>query len=146
MSERYDVPGRATRLFNDLIRRLAERGVSVQGSTAVRVRGRTSGEVRSVVVNLLTVDGRDYLVSPRGNTQWARNVRAAGEVETGPRDRLRRRGVVEVPDDAKPALLRRYLDRWYWQVKGHTGGLTPASSDGQIRAVAASIPVFELTG
>ncbi|MBI5336221.1 MAG: nitroreductase family deazaflavin-dependent oxidoreductase [Mycolicibacterium rufum] len=146
MSERYDVPGRATRLFNGLIRRLAERGVSVQGSTAVRVRGRTSGEVRPVVVNLLTVDGRDYLVSPRGNTQWARNVRAAGEVETGPRDRPRRRGVVEVPDDAKPALLRRYLDRWYWQVKGHTGGLTPASSDGQVRAAAASIPVFELTG
>lgn len=146
MSERYDVPGRAARLFNEVIRKLAERGVSVQGSTALRVRGRTSGQVRPVVVNLLTVDGRDYLVSPRGNTQWARNVRAAGEVETGPRHRLRRRGVVEVPDDAKPALLRRYLDRWYWQVKGHTGGLTPASSDGQIRAAAASIPVFELTG
>lgn len=146
MSERYEAPGRAARLFNDVIRRLAERGVSVQGSTALRVRGRTSGEMRSVVVNLLTVDGRDYLVSPRGNTQWARNARAAGAVETGARHRSRRRGVVELPDDAKPALLRRYLDRWYWQVKGHTGGLTPASSDAQIRAVAASIPVFELTG
>ncbi|BBX70220.1 nitroreductase/quinone reductase family protein [Mycolicibacterium psychrotolerans] len=146
MSERYDVPGPATRLFNGLIRRLAEKGVSVQGSTALRVRGRTSGEVRPVVVNLLTVDGRDYLVSPRGNTQWARNVRAAGTVETGPRRRARRRGVVEVPDEAKTALLRRYLDRWYWQVKGHTGGLTPTSSDAHIRAVAASIPVFEMTG
>ncbi len=126
-----------------MIRRLAERGVSVQGSTALRVRGRTSGEMRPVVVNLLTVDDRDYLVSPRGNTQWARNVRAAGTVETGPRRHTRH--VVEVSDEAKPALLRRYLDRWYWQVKGHTGGLTPSSSDEQIRAVAASIPVFELT-
>ncbi|KGI68338.1 nitroreductase/quinone reductase family protein [Mycolicibacterium rufum] len=146
MSQRYDVPGRFTRLFNDVIRRLAERGVSVQGSTALRVRGRASGEMRSVVVNLSTVDGRDYLVSPRGNTQWVRNARAAGTVETGALNRARRRGVVELPDDAKPALLRRYLDRWYWQVKGHTGGLTPASSDAQIRAVAGSIPVFELTG
>lgn len=146
MSERYDVPGRASRLFNDVIRRLAERGISIQGTTALRVRGRTSGELRPVVVNLLTVDGRDYLVSPRGNTQWARNVRAAGSVEMGPRRRSRRRDVVEVPDAGKPALLRHYLDRWYWQVKGHTGGLTPASSDEQIRAVAASIPVFEMTG
>lgn len=146
MSERYDVPGRTARLFNGLIRRLADKGVSIQGSTALRVRGRTSGEMRQVVINLLTVDGRDYLVSPRGNTQWARNVRAAGSVETGPRRQATRRGVVEVPDEAKPALLRRYLDRWYWQVKGHTGGLTPASSDEQIRAVAPSIPVFEMTG
>jgi hypothetical protein len=48
---------------------------------ALRVRDRTSGELRVVVVNLLTVDGRDYLVSPRGNTQWARNARTAGVVE-----------------------------------------------------------------
>lgn len=144
MSERYDMPGGGARLFNATLRRLAELGVSIQGTTALRVRGRVSGQVRPVVVNLLTVDGRDYLVSPRGNTQWARNVRAAGEVELGPSRRPHRRRVVEVGDDAKPALLQRYLDRWYWQVKGHVGGLTPASNAAEMRDVTPSIPVFEV--
>ncbi|MEW5809807.1 MAG: nitroreductase/quinone reductase family protein [Actinomycetota bacterium] len=146
MSERYDVPGPGARAVNTVIRWLAKRGMSFQGSSALRVRGRVSGELREVVINLLTVDGHDYLVSPRGNTQWARNVRAAGTVELGPAGHSRRRGAVEVADDAKPALLRPYIDRWYWQVKGHIGGLTPASTDDELRAVAPTIPIFELSG
>ena len=96
------------------------------------------------MINLLTVDGVDYLVSPRGNTQWARNVRAAGVVEVGPRWRRRRVRVSEVDDAAKPELLRRYLDRWYWQVKDYVAGLTPDSTDEQLLAGAPTIPVFAL--
>ncbi|CAN3129109.1 nitroreductase/quinone reductase family protein [Mycobacterium sp. smrl_JER01] len=144
MSARYDVPGVGARIFNDLIRRLAELGFSIAGSTAVRVRGRTTGLPRAVVVNVLTVDGRRYLISPRGDTQWARNARAAGEVEIGARGRARTHAVVEVADDAKPELLKRYLDRWYWQVKGHIGGLTPRSSVHRMQEVAPTIPVFEV--
>jgi hypothetical protein len=72
-----------------------------------------------VVVNLLTVDGRDYLVSPRGTTQWVRNARAAGAIEMGPRWRSHEVRIPEVAEVAKPELLRRYLDRWFWEVKGH---------------------------
>ncbi|MGE2729051.1 nitroreductase family deazaflavin-dependent oxidoreductase [Mycolicibacterium vaccae] len=144
MTPRYDAPSRTARAFNTLIRRLAERGVSIQGSTAVQVRGRKSGRPHRIVVNLLTVEGRRYLVSPRGDSQWARNVRAAGEVEVGARGHAHRHRAVELPDDAKPPLLRAYLRRWYWQVKGHTGGLTPDSTDTELRAAAGSIPVFEL--
>jgi hypothetical protein len=119
-------------------------GISIAGTRALRVRGRRSGKQRGVVINLLTVDGVDYLVSPRGNTQWARNVRAAGVVEMGPRWRSERLRVSEVDDAAKPEVLRRYLARWYWQVKGYVAGLTPESSDEQLRAAAPSIPVFVL--
>lgn len=146
MTQRYDVPGTGSKIFNEVFRRLAELGVSIAGSTAVRVRGRTSGRLHGVVVNLLDLDGRRYLVSPRGNTQWARNARAAGEIELGPTWRSRRRRIVEVADDAKPEVLRPYIDRWYWQIKGHVGGLTPESSGEQMRAVAPSIPVFEVVG
>jgi hypothetical protein len=144
MNQRYDVPGFGARAFNAVIRRLAERGISIQGSTAVRVRGRTTGQLRAVVVNLLDVDGRRYLVSPRGNTQWARNARAAGGIEMGRARKWRAHRVVEVTDAAKPELLKPYLDRWYWQVKGHIGGLSPRSSRDEMRAVAPSIPVFEI--
>lgn len=145
MSTRYEEPNRVTRAANSVIRWLAEMGISIAGTRALRVRGRKSGKQRTVVINLLTVDGVDYLVSPRGNTQWARNVRAAGVVETGPRWRRRRTTASEVDDVAKPELLQRYLDRWYWQVKDYVGGLTPDSSDEQFRAVAPTIPVFALT-
>ncbi len=146
MATAYQEPNRAARAANAMIRWLAELGISIAGTRAVRVRGRKTGKPRGVVVNLLTVDGVDYLVSPRGNTQWARNVRAAGVVEVGPRWRRRRARASEVDDAAKPELLRRYLARWYWQVKDYVGGLTPDSSDEQLRAGAATIPMFRLAG
>ena len=146
MTVRYDPPNLAARGANEVIRWLAEAGVSIAGTAALRVRGRKTGKRRGVVINLLTVDGRRYVVSPRGNTQWARNVRAAGAVQMGPRWRTREIRVAEVADHDKPALLKRYLDRWYWQVKGHVGGLTPQSTDDELRTVAPSIPVFELLG
>jgi len=144
MPSGYEEPNRAARAANAIIRWLAELGISIAGSRAMRVRGRKTGKQRAVVINLLTVDGVDYLVAPRGNTQWARNVRAAGIVEVGPRWRRQRARVSEVDDAAKPELLRRYLARWYWQVKDYVGGLTPDSSDEQLRAAAATIPVFKL--
>ena len=146
MTVRYDEPNRAARAGNTLVRWLAEAGISIAGTRALRVRGRSTGKRRGVVINLLTVDGRDYVVSPRGNTQWARNARAAGAVEMGPRWRSREIRIAEVSDDAKPDLLKRYLDRWYWEVKGHAGGLTPQSTAEELRDAAPSIPVFELLG
>lgn len=146
MATRYDEPSHVARAGTAVIRWLAELGISIAGTRALRVRGRKTGKQRAVVINLLTVDGVDYVVSPRGNTQWARNVRAAGAVDLGPRWHTECAGVREVPDDAKPELLRRYLDRWYWQVKDYVGGLTPDSGDDELRAVAPSIPVFALVG
>jgi deazaflavin-dependent oxidoreductase (nitroreductase family) len=144
MTTRYEEPNRAAQAANAVIRWLAELGISIAGTRALRVRGRKTGKQRGVVINLLTVDGVDYVVSPRGNTQWARNVRAAGVVEVGPRWRSRRARVSEVDDAAKPELLRRYLARWYWQVKGYVAGLTPDSTDEQLLAGAPTIPVFAL--
>lgn len=144
MTVRYDKPNLAARVANEVIRWLAEAGISIAGTHALRVRGRKTGKLRGVVINLLTVDDRGYVVSPRGNTQWARNARTAGVVEMGPQWRSRQVRIAEVADDSKPQLLKRYLDRWYWEVKGHVAGLTPQSTDDEIRAAAPSIPVFEL--
>jgi F420H(2)-dependent quinone reductase len=144
MTIRYDEPNRLARTVNELFRWLAEAGIGLAGTRALRIRGRNTGKLRGVVINLMTVQGRDYVVSPRGNTQWVRNARAAGQVEMGPRWRSRDVQIIDVADDAKPELLKVYLKRWYWEVKGHVGGLTPDSTDEQIRAVAPSIPVFEL--
>jgi deazaflavin-dependent oxidoreductase (nitroreductase family) len=144
MAVRYDEPNRTARAANALIGWLAELGISIAGTRTLRVRGRKTGKPRGVVVNILRVDGVDYVVSPRGNTQWVRNVRAAGAVDVGPVWRRRRLRTTEVADTAKADLLKRYLDRWYWEVKGHIAGLTPDSGDDEIHAAAPSIPVFAL--
>jgi hypothetical protein len=144
MPTRYEEPNGVARAANTLVRWLAEAGISIVGTRALRMRGRKTGQVRSVVVNILTVGDVDYLVSPRGNTQWARNVRVAGAVDVGPSWRRRTLRATEVLDPAKPELLKRYLDRWYWEVKGHVAGLTPDSSADQLAAAAPSIPVFAL--
>jgi deazaflavin-dependent oxidoreductase (nitroreductase family) len=146
MTTRYEEPNRARRAGSAGIRWLAELGISLFGTRALYVRGRKSGKQRAVVINLLTVDGVDYIVSPRGNTQWVRNVRAAGVVETGPRWRRVSARVTEVDDAAKPELVKPYLARWYWQIKDVVVGLTPESTDEQLRAAAPLIPMFALAG
>src|SRR6266496_1711494 len=82
MTDSYRAPGWFTRnVFNQLVSFLTRQGVSVLGSRVLAVKGRTSGQWRTTPVNLLTYDGRRYLVAPRGQTQWVRNLRAAGTGE-----------------------------------------------------------------
>ena len=78
----YKKPGWFTKhVFNRLVARMTKLGISVWGSRILRVRGRTSGEWRSTPVNLLTFERTRYLVAPRGETQWVRNLRVAGDGE-----------------------------------------------------------------
>src|SRR5258708_34019819 len=65
-------------VFNAAVALLTRAGVSVWGSRILRVRGRKSGEWHNHPVNLLTYERRQYLVAPRGLTQWVRNIRVAG--------------------------------------------------------------------
>src|SRR3954451_7487927 len=107
--QRYLEPGWFVRnVFNRCVRRLTRLGVSVWGSRELRVRGRSSGSWRTVPVNLLTVDGTSYLVAPRGVTQWVRNLRAAGSGELRVGGRVQPFTAEELPDEAKPPILRAY--------------------------------------
>ncbi len=75
----YKEPDWFTRnVLNRLLNGLTRLGVSVMGSRVLEHRGRTSGKLFHTPVNLLTIEGTEYLVSPRGETQWVRNVRHEG--------------------------------------------------------------------
>jgi hypothetical protein len=95
-------------------------------------------------VNLLTYDGRRYLVAPRGQTQWVRNLRAAGtgELRVGRRTETFRGR--ELTDEEKVPVLRAYLKRWKAEVGIFFEGTGPGSSDDQIRAIAPKHPAFEV--
>ena len=139
---RYLKPGRAATVFNPVVAWLARAGVSLLGSRELRVRGRRSGEWRTTPVNLLTVDGQRYLVAPRGQTQWVRNIRVAGGGELRLGRRIEPFRAVEVPDRDKPVVLRRYLRRWRWEVGVFFDGVD--APDATLLAMAPGYPVFRI--
>ena len=142
---RYLVPDAFTRkVFNPLVARLTKWGLSVKGSRVLEVRGRTSGEMRTTVVNLLTVDGVRYLVAPRGETQWVRNLRAAGTGTLRVGRRTEAFGADELANEVKPAVIRAYLEAWAWEVGRFFDGLSKDSSEAEIAAVAGGFPVFRI--
>ena len=141
---RYLRPGRADRLMMSAMSGLARLGVAVAGSRVLAVRGRRSGEWRTVPVNLLTRDGERYLVAPRGHTQWVRNLRAAGEGELRLGRRAERFTAVEVDDAEKTPILREYLHRWGWEVGRFFDGVTADATDAQLADIAPGFPVFRL--
>ena len=139
----YKTPGFFTQhVFNRAIVRLTRMGVSVWGSRELRVVGRKSGTVRKVPVNLLSHDGRRYLVAPRGTTQWVRNLRAAGTAELRVGRRVEAFRATEIADADKVEILRAYLRRWKMEVGVFFDGIGPDSSDAEIGAIADRHPVF----
>ena len=143
---RYIAPDWFTRrVFNPLVARLTRWGISVKGSRVLEVRGRTSGEVRTTVVNLLTIDGARFLVAPRGETQWVRNLRAAGGVGALRLGR-RREGFVatELADADKAPVLRAYLAAWAWEVGRFFDGLRADSPVADLDAAAPGFPAFRI--
>jgi deazaflavin-dependent oxidoreductase (nitroreductase family) len=145
---RYRKPGWLTRnVFNPTVGLVTRMGLSLKGSRVLEVPGRRTGEPRRVPVNLLVLDDRQYLVAPRGTTEWVRNVRANG----GRLDLLLGRNrthhvATELADDDKDKVdvLRAYLKRWKAEVGIFFEGVGPDSSDEEIRAVAGNHPVFEI--
>ncbi|MGH9106557.1 MAG: nitroreductase family deazaflavin-dependent oxidoreductase [Acidimicrobiales bacterium] len=142
----YKKPGWFTRnVFNKTVAGLTRMGVSVLGSRVLEVRGRKSGERRRTPVNLLRFGGQEYLVSPRGEGQWVRNVRA----DNGKLDLLVGRHrqhyvATEMADDEKGEILRAYLKRWKAEVGVFFEGVGPESTEEEIRAIAPRHPVFSL--
>jgi deazaflavin-dependent oxidoreductase (nitroreductase family) len=140
-------PGWFTKhVFNRTVALLTRLGLSVWGSRVLEVRGRTSGEWRRTPVNLLTIDGRRYLVAPRGHTQWVRNLRVSGEGRLLLGRRVEPFTANEITDDdAKVPILRAYLKRWKAEVGVFFEGVGPDSSDEQLRGIAPNHPVFGIT-
>lgn len=142
---RFIRPGWFTaRVFNPVVGWLARRGIGLQGAAVLEVVGRSSGLARTTPVNPLSLDGERYLLAPRGETEWVRNIRVAG---TGVLITKRGReafSVAEVDDADKLSIIRAYLKAWAWEVGAFFEGLSSKSSDAEVLAVAAGFPVFRL--
>jgi deazaflavin-dependent oxidoreductase (nitroreductase family) len=94
------------RVFNRIYGLLVGLGLGFSYAYLLEVRGRKSGRTYSTPIDLLELNGKRSLVSPRGRTQWVRNAEAAGEI-TLKKGRARQRfGLRALDDNEKPEILK----------------------------------------
>lgn len=131
------------RFFNAVLGSLFRLGIAPAYGHELEVVGRTTGTVHKTPVNLLAYEGRTYLVAPRGETQWVKNARAAGQVvlvRGSVRKTLR---VRELPTAERAPLLKAYLGTYESQVARFFSVAATAPEEAFV-AIAEKHPVFHL--
>ena len=66
-------------LFNPIARRVLRAGPLLGPNALITVRGRKSGVPRTTPIALVEIDGKRWVIGTFGDTNWVRNLRAAGE-------------------------------------------------------------------
>lgn len=132
------------KVANPLLNTLVRLGRRPGGAATLVVPGRTSGKPRRTPVNPLEFEGATYLVAPRGDTHWARNLRASGGGELRMGRKTLRFSSEEIGGEQRPPVLRAYLDRW--------GGITKSQFEvrgdetvDELAEIAPRHPVFRIT-
>jgi deazaflavin-dependent oxidoreductase (nitroreductase family) len=91
------------------IKRIANPVLMVFGVAPTLVTyGRNSGRTHRVPVNVLSIDGIDYLVASYGVTDWSRNLLANPEAELRQGRKSRPIRAFPVSDAEKPPLIVAY--------------------------------------
>ena len=139
----YRRPMKATQVMNRFTSWLASLGLLPSKTVTLEVRGRRSGQVRSAVINWVEHEGQRYFVSPRGEAEWVRNVRAGGGEAV-----VRRRGrqsvrLEELPSEQRAPILKAYLGENAITTKAHFG-VDPKGEIREFEAIAARHPVFRI--
>ncbi len=104
--------GFGKRVFNPLAMRLG-----MAGSTALEVPRRRTGEPQRIPVIPVEVDGATYVVSTRGESDWVRNLRAAGGGTLGGRPLT----ATELPVEERAPVIDAYREqagrtvKTYWE-------------------------------
>jgi deazaflavin-dependent oxidoreductase (nitroreductase family) len=131
------------RWFNRVFGFLVGLGLGPSYNYLLEVKGRKSGKAYSTPVNLHEVNSRQYLVAPRGRTQWVRNAEVSGQVILKKIGRRRTYNLRALVDSEKPEILKSYLIRYGSMVQR----FFPVPPDSPIEAfaeIAAGYPAFEL--
>jgi deazaflavin-dependent oxidoreductase (nitroreductase family) len=136
-------PSAVEKLFNRSFGFIVGLGLGPAHIYLLQVRGRKSGKLFSTPVDLLELQGKRYLVAPRGRTQWVRNAEAAGEITLKKGSTRQKFHLRPLENADKPQILKAYLDSFKREVQRYfpvAAGSPPAS----FLAIAESYPVFEL--
>jgi hypothetical protein len=130
------------KFYGRVFRAIAWLGLPPPFIIVLEVRGRRSGRVQSVVLVTGHHQAERYLVSVVGDeTDWVRNVRAAGEavIRHGRRKKVR---LDEVPVDQRAPILKAYL-KWAFGARAVLQ-LGPNSPIEEFQRIAPLHPVFRI--
>lgn len=135
----------ASHAANRMLTRQLRRGRGPAFMQLLTVTGRRTGRSYTTPIVPLVTDRGRWLVSPYGEVNWVRNVRASGQATLSRGDTVETLRAIEVdPADAVP-LLRAYLSKkpvgWIVRSQFRFG---PRSSDAEIAREAVRHPVFEV--
>jgi deazaflavin-dependent oxidoreductase (nitroreductase family) len=136
-------PTAVERIFNRTFGFLVGLGLGPSHIYLLQVRGRKTGKLFSTPVDLLELQGKRYLVAPRGRTQWVRNAEAAGEITLKKGSTIQKFHLRRIPEAEKPRILKAYLDSFKREVQRYFS-IPAGSPPEQFAAIAASYPAFEL--
>ncbi len=134
-------------VFDPLAKRLLGAGVPLGPNALLTVRGRKSGLDRTTPVALVAIGGRRWLIGTFGETQWVRNLRAAGRASLAVRRNTEPVSVRELTseqaaaffrDELGPYVRRLLIGRWLLTRLGAAEILAEPS------AAAKRHPVFEV--
>ena len=133
----------ADKIFNKLFGVFLGLGLGLSHHYVLDVRGRKSGRVYSTPVDVLNLGDKRYLVAPRGETQWVRNARAAGEVTLRKGSTKQFFRIAELDDQAKPPMLKAYLERFHLTVQRFFP-VNAGADEAAFAPLTSKYPVFEI--
>ncbi|MDZ4825623.1 MAG: nitroreductase/quinone reductase family protein [Actinomycetota bacterium] len=81
------------------------------GTEALAVPGRKTGNEQTIPVIPVDYEGARYLVTPRGETQWVRNVRAAGTLELRSKKKATKYRANEVAVAERAPIIAAYREK-----------------------------------
>jgi deazaflavin-dependent oxidoreductase (nitroreductase family) len=102
-------PPRWVPFFNRLAKPLLALGVPMGPDVLLTVRGRKTGLPRTTPVTICENGPRRGLISPFGETHWARNLRAAGRASVRFGKRREEVRAVELGPDAAADFIREVI-------------------------------------
>ena len=108
---RFLEPSATARWINRLFGVLVGWGIGFSHNYLLEVQGRKSGRIYSTPVNVLDRNGKRFVVGTRGETQWARNARASGQIWLKKGTKRQAFRLRSLDDHEKPDILREYLNR-----------------------------------
>ena len=139
----YHPPSAFVKAMNAVVGRLASWGLVPGGTALLQVKGRRSGQTRSTAVTWVDHDGQRYLVAPRGNTEWVRNVKAAGGQVVLKRRKSEQVRLQEVPVEQRAPIIQAYLKKTA-RVTKREFGIEPDAPSDEFQRIAPDHPVFRI--
>lgn len=116
-----------------------------KGPVVLEVAGRKTGKPRKTPVTPMEVDGQRYVVGGVPGSDWAANVRAAGEATLHIGRRGERVRMVEMSTDEARPLLRQFPTKVPTGVDFiKNAGLVTGPNPDEFEALAGRCPVFRI--